>query len=283
MAGLVGSSNNPISGVTIATILFASLLLFAILGSDAGTEGAASALLIGSVVCCAAAIGGDNMQDLKAGHILGATPWKQQVMQILGVGSAAFVLAPILMLLHRAFGFVGASGPEHTEPLAAPQAGLMASVADGVFKQNLPWAMIGFGALIGVVVIIVDRVLEARQSSWRTPVLAVAVGIYLPFELSVPLLLGGVLGHMADRVSGGQEASARRGLLVASGLITGEALAGIGLAFLIWWTDKLDVLHLLDSPVGAWPGIVLLAFIAVALYMAASRQIPSESLPGEVD
>ncbi len=272
MAGLVGSSNNPISGVTIATILFASLLLLAILGSEAGVDGAASALLIGAVVCCAAAIGGDNMQDLKAGHILGATPWKQQVMQVVGVAAAAAVLAPVLMLLHEAFGFVGAAGPEHTEPLAAPQAGLMASVAEGVFAHSLPWPMIAIGAGIAVAVITVDQVLEARGSSFRTPVLAVAVGIYLPFELSVPLLLGGVLGSLADRATGRDEQAGHRGLLVASGLITGEALAGIALAFAIWWTGRKDVLHLIEDPLGGWPGVVLLAVIAALLYRAASRR-----------
>ena len=142
MAGLVGSSNNPISGVTIATVLFASLLLFALMGSDAGTEGAGAALLIGAVVCCAAAIAGDNMQDLKTGYIVGATPWKQQVMQAVGVVAASLVLAPVLQLLMKAYGFVGASTPDQTEPLAAPQAGLMQAVAEGVFAQTLPWAFI---------------------------------------------------------------------------------------------------------------------------------------------
>ncbi|MDP6944841.1 MAG: oligopeptide transporter, OPT family, partial [Myxococcota bacterium] len=271
MAGLVGSSNNPISGVTIATILFASLLLFAILGSEAGVQGAASALLIGSVVCCAAAIGGDNMQDLKAGHILGATPWRQQVMQVLGVVSAAVVLAPVLMLLHEAFGFVGAAGPEHTEPLAAPQAGLMASVAQGVFEQNLPWGMIQIGALIAVVIIAVDEWLKKRGSTWRTPVLAVAVGIYLPFELSVPLLIGGILGHFADRKTNNDSEAGHGGLLVASGYITGEALAGIGLALVIWLTGRRDVLHVVSEPLGSWPGILLLAGFAYGLYRVATR------------
>jgi putative OPT family oligopeptide transporter len=277
MAGLVGSSNNPISGVTIATILFASLLLLGLMGTDAGTEGAAYAIFIGAVVCCAAAIAGDNMQDLKAGHILGATPWKQQVMQVVGVASAAVVLAPILTLLHTAYGFVGAAAPGQTEPLAAPQAGLMASVAEGVFSQNLPWGMIGIGAVIAVIVITIDEVLKARQSEVRAPVLAVAVGIYLPFELAVPILAGGLLAYVADRVTKKNEAAGHSGLLVASGLITGEALVGIGLAIPIAIAGRTDVIALMEKPLGAWPGIVLLLAVAAGLYKAATMVSDEEA------
>jgi len=273
MAGLVGSSNNPISGVTIATILFASLLLYVLMGSDAGVEGAASAILIGAVVCCAAAIAGDNMQDLKAGHILGATPWKQQVMQVIGVVAAALAIAPVLTLLHRAYGFVGASTPGQTEPLAAPQAGLMASVAEGVFAQNLPWAFIYIGMGIAVVVILVDEYLKAKEAAWRTPVLAVAVGIYLPFELAVPILIGGLIAHFADKVTNNDPEAAHKGLLVASGLITGEALVGIGLAIPIAIAGKSDVLNIVEEPLGAWPGVLLLAGIAYLLWKAASTKV----------
>ena len=136
MAGIVGSSNNPISGVTIATILFSSLLLLSLLGKDSDV-GASAAIMIGAVVCCAAAIGGDNLQDLKTGHIVGATPWKQQIMQIVGVLSAAVVLGLVLDILHTAY-TIG------SPTLSAPQATLMKSVADGVFTGNLPWTMVGF-------------------------------------------------------------------------------------------------------------------------------------------
>ncbi|MDP6946790.1 MAG: OPT/YSL family transporter, partial [Myxococcota bacterium] len=221
-------------------------------------------------------------QDLKAGHILGATPWKQQVMQVLGVVSAAVVLAPVLMLLHEAFGFVGAAGPEHTEPLAAPQAGLMASVAQGVFDQNLPWGMIQIGAVIAVLIIAVDEWLKKRGSSWRTPVLAVAVGIYLPFELSVPLLIGGVLGHFADRKTNHDAEAGHGGLLVASGYITGEALTGIGLALVIWLTGRRDVMHVMDEPLGSWPGILLLGGFAYGLYRVATRMGSGAEQPEEV-
>jgi putative OPT family oligopeptide transporter len=276
MAGLVGSSNNPISGVTIATILFASLMLYWLLGSDAGVEGAASAILIGAVVCCAAAIAGDNMQDLKAGHLVGATPWKQQVMQLLGVVAAALVLAPVLTLLHKAYGFVGASTEDQLEPLAAPQAGLMASVAEGVFSQNLPWNFIYIGMGIAVVVILLDEFLRVKETEWRTPVLAVAVGIYLPFELSVPIFLGGLIGHFADRATNKNKAAGHNGLLVASGLITGEALVGIGLAIPIAISGRADILRVIDDPLGAWPGILLLALVGYFLWKAASTK-PAEA------
>ncbi len=139
MAGIVGSSNNPVSGITIATILFASLLLLWLTGPTA--DAAAAAILIGAVVCCAAAIAGDNMQDLKAGYLLGATPWKQQLMQGVGVVSAALVIAPILNLLLTAYG-MGPATADHPDSLAAPQATLMASVAKGVLGGQLPWGFI---------------------------------------------------------------------------------------------------------------------------------------------
>src|SRR5690606_604488 len=153
---------------------------------------------VGSVVCCAAAIGGDNMQDLKAGHLLGATPYRQQFMQFLGVLAAALVLAPVLDLLLEAYG-MGVATEERPRPLKAPQATLMAAVARGVFTGDLPWPIIAVGAALAVEIIVVDRTLEARQSPVRVPVLTVAVGVYLPFELSVPILLGGLVAEVARR------------------------------------------------------------------------------------
>jgi len=270
MAGLVGSSSNPISGITIATILFASLLLYAVMGSDAGMKGAASAIFIGAVVCCAAAIAGDNMQDLKAGHLLGSTPWKQQVMQIVGVLAAALVLAPVLMLLHEAYGFVGASTPEQTDPLTAPQAGLMSSVATGVFANNLPWNFIYAGAGIGAAVIAIDEWLRKSGASIRAPVLAVAVGIYLPLELATPILIGGLIAYFADKATKNHKGAGHKGLLVASGLITGEALVGIGLAIPIAISQDQSVLNLITEPWGSWPGILLLAGICLGLYRIAT-------------
>jgi|TARA_B110001454_G_scaffold17447_1_gene15705 putative OPT family oligopeptide transporter len=229
MAGVVGSSNNPISGVTIATILFTSLLLLAILGTGSGV-GAASAIMVGAVVCCAAAIGGDNLQDLKAGHILGATPWKQQVMQIVGTLSAAVVLGLVLDILHTAY-TIG------SPTLSAPQATLMKSVADGVFTGNLPWNFVYMGGVIAIILILIDLRQEKIGSDFRVPVLAVAVGIYLPITLTVPIFMGGMINHLGKK-AGGSKSSEKRGLLMASGLITGEALMGILVAVPIFLTGQ---------------------------------------------
>ncbi len=267
MAGLVGSSNNPISGVTIATILLCSLLMLWLVGSGDASAPAA-VIMIGAVVCCAAAIGGDNMQDLKAGRIVGSTPYKQQFMQVIGVVSATFFLAPVLNLMLEAYG-IGPATPERPDSLLAPQATLMASVAKGVLGGELPWNMIGIGAGLGVVIIVCDELLKARKANFRMPVLAVAVGIYLPVELAVPIFVGGLLSFLAKRARGG--ASARAGSLLAAGLITGEALVGIGIAVPIVLSGDKDVLNLGISA-GTWLGILAVAVVAVLLYRAGARK-----------
>ena len=274
MAGLVGSSNNPISGVTIATVLVSSLLLFLLMGAGA-ENGPAAAIIIGSVVCCAAAIAGDNMQDLKAGYLVGATPWKQQVMQLVGTVSAALVMAPILMLLLKAYGFAGHESATK-DALSAPQANLMASVARGVFEGGLPWNYVLIGMGLAVVVIALDEHLLRIGSSFRTPVLAVAIGIYLPFELEVPIFVGGIIHFVVTLLHKKRntpkdttETSMRHGLLFASGLITGEALIGILMAIPIVLSGKQDVLAVMDKPLGAWPGLILLAGVAYWLYRTA--------------
>ena len=231
MAGVVGSSNNPISGVTIATILFTSLLLLVLLGTDSEV-GPAGAIMVGAIVCCAAAIGGDNLQDLKTGHIIGATPWKQQIMQVIGTVSAALVLGLVLDILHTAY-TIGSSA------LSAPQATLMKSVAEGVFTGNLPWDFVSIGAVIAVIIIMLDIRQEKRGSDFRIPVLAVAVGIYLPIELTVPIFIGGMINHVGKK-TGSSAAAEKKGLLLASGLITGEALMGILVAIPIFITGNKD-------------------------------------------
>lgn len=297
MAGLVGSSNNPISGVTIATILTTSLILLWILGTqidftvgEHATTAAATAILVGAVVCCAAAIGGDNMQDLKAGHIVGATPLKQQIMQMVGVLAAAVVIAPVLSLLFHAYGMAGVfprPGMPEAAMLDAPQATLMASVAQGVFAQNLPWGMIVVGALIASAIIVLDKILEARGSEFRTPVLAVAVGIYLPIELSVPIFVGGLVAYFASRTirsrdwsltdltpDGAVELGGRNGLLFSSGLIAGEALIGILLAVPFAYYESSDVLRLVSSgfaPIARIVGLLAFAGFVIWLYRVASR------------
>ncbi len=273
MAGLVGSSNNPISGVTIATILFASLILVVLMGPEASL-GPPAAIMIGGVVACAAAISGDNMQDLKAGYIVGATPWKQQVMQGVGVISSVLVMAPILTLLLQAYG-IGVPTAEHPDPLAAPQATLMASVAQGVFRGGLPWGMVIIGGVIGAIVIVTDEVLKARGSSFRTPVLAVAVGIYLPLELSSAIFVGGVIAHFAQKAHAKRGAdgakSLRHGMLFAAGLITGEALVGIFMAIPIVKSGNPDVFALSESmQFGGGVGLIIIAVVSVWLYRVAS-------------
>ena len=247
MAGIVGSSNNPISGVTIATILFSSFLLL-LLGKDS-IAGASAAIMIGAVVCCAAAIGGDNLQDLKTGHILGATPWKQQVMQIIGTLSSALVLGLVLDILHTAY-TIG------SPTLSAPQATLMKSVAEGVFSGDLPWLMVGLGCIIGLIIISIDLRQKKNRSNFRVPILAVAVGIYLPIELTIPIFIGGMISHLS-KTSNANETSKRRGLLIASGLITGEALIGIGVALPIFITSNKNW----------WPKITGFEFLGPVIFI----------------
>ncbi|RME15895.1 MAG: oligopeptide transporter, OPT family [Bdellovibrio sp.] len=275
MAGLVGSSNNPISGVTIATILTVSLLLLVLLGRGS-VQGAAGAILIGAVVCCAAAIAGDNMQDLKSGHVLGATPWRQQVMQIIGVVAAALVVAPVLNLLNTAYGF-GAKTVEHPHALSAPQASLMQSVAEGVFGGSLPWTMIFIGAVFGVLVILWDLYLEKKGSHFRAPVLAVAVGLYLPFELDATIFIGGLLAWLLNKAKAQKEGEGGPGLLFASGLITGEALVGILIAIPVALSGRSDVLSLVDKPLGAWPGILALLLILGWMWKVVTKETPERS------
>jgi putative OPT family oligopeptide transporter len=277
MAGLVGSSNNPVSGITICTILFASLVLLVLMGKDAAL-GPVAAIMIGAVVCCAACIGGDNLQDLKCGYIVGATPWKQQVMLAIGAASSALVMAPVLDLLLKAYG-IGVPTAEHPSPLIAPQATLMASVARGMFGGHLPWNMIAIGAAIGAAVIAWDLWLKKRGSEFRAPVLAVAVGIYLPLELAVPIFAGGLLAWLVEQKLGvhGESADAERakrnGMLFAAGLITGEALMGIFIAVPIVTSGRGDVLALpAGLQFGGWLGLLVVGWLALTLYRVGTRR-----------
>ncbi len=271
MAGLVGSSNNPVSGITIGTILFASLVLTVLMGRDASL-GPVAAIMIGAVVCCAAAIAGDNLQDLKCGYMVGATPWRQQVMLAIGAISCALVMAPVLNLLAKAYG-IGVPTPEHPTPLLAPQATLMASVARGLFGGELPWDLIWIGAAIGAVIIAIDEVLKKKQASFRVPVLAAAVGIYLPLDLTVPIFLGGLLAYIVERAikartgSNDIERIHRKGVLFSAGLITGEALMGILIAAPIVLSERADVLALpANLQFGEGFGLVIFAVVGFVLY-----------------
>ena len=261
MAGVVGSSNNPISGVTIATILFSSLLIISFFDIDS-SKGAAAAILIGAVVCCAAAIGGDNLQDLKTGNIVGATPWKQQLMQLVGVVSAALTLGIVLTLLHEAYG-IGSSD------LPAPQAVLMTNVANGVFQGNLEWGMIYAGAVLGIVIIMIDQYQAFRKADFRVPILAVAIGIYLPIELTLPIFIGGMLNHFASKTA--SEEGKNNGLLIASGLITGEALMAIFIAVPLFFDKNYWPNLSLPSPMNDLVGIAIITIILHRLLLVAKK------------
>ncbi len=282
LAGLVGSSNNPVSGITIATILFASVVLMLLLGRDSPI-GAVAAIMIGAVVCCAAAVGGDNLQDLKAGYIVGATPWKQQLMLGIGAFSCALVMAPVLNLLAQAYG-IGAPTPEQPNSLSAPQATLMASVARGMFGGELPWGIIAIGAGVGAAIIAIDEVLKARGAKFRVPVLAAAIGIYLPLELMVPIFLGGLLSYLVERRHGmvgtedelARDRLHRPGTLFAAGLITGEALMGILIAIPIVASGRADVIALPEQfQFGEIVGLVVLAVVGWLLYRTGAKAKPA--------
>ena len=213
MVGLVGSSNNPVSGMTIATLVVATLVL-----KETGSVGAAgmvAAIAIGSVVCIVAAIAGDTAQDLKTGHVLGATPWKQQVGELVGVTASALAIGGVLVMLHRAWGF-------GSDAISAPQATLMKVIVEGIMDGGLPWGFIGIGAAIAVVLAIL-----------RVPVMPVAIGIYLPVGLSVTMFAGGLLRWAVSRRQGEGAASVEGvGTLFSAGLVAGEGLCGIILAIL---------------------------------------------------
>ena len=212
MVGLVGSSNNPISGMTIATLVVATLAL-----RETGTAGAAgmvAAIAIGSVVCIVAAIAGDTAQDLKTGRILGATPWKQQVGEIIGVVASALVIGGVLILLHRAWGF-------GSDAISAPQATMMKSIVEGIMGNGLPWGLIAGGAVLAVVLTL-----------FQVPVMPVAIGMYLPVGLGVTMFFGGLLRWVVDRCRGASATGEDPGTLLSAGLIAGEGLCGILLAVL---------------------------------------------------
>jgi putative OPT family oligopeptide transporter len=275
MAGLVGSSNNPVSGITICTILFASLVLMWMVGGNSSI-GAVAVVFIGAVVCNAAAVAGDNLQDLKAGQLVGATPWRQQVMLCIGVVASAAVMAPVMNVLLFAYG-IGEPAHPGVKALPAPQANLVRSVAEGMFGGTLPIGMIAIGAAIGALIVILDLYLKRRGSRWSAPVLAVAVGIYLPLDVSTPILAGGIVAELVDRwhhkyrAGGDHELLKQNGMLFAAGLITGEALVGIFIAMCIWISKNPNVLAgSAELPGGKWWAAVLLLGVCYWIFRAGT-------------
>ena len=256
MAGLIGTSASPISGIGILGIIVSSLVVlgigssFGVFATPEGTQFAtALAIFITAVIVSIAAISNDNLQDLKTGYIVGATPWKQQVALILGSVIGAFAIAPVLNLLYQAYGFTGAlprAGMDPSQALAAPQATLMTTIAQGIFSASLDWNYILFGIVVGIAAIIVDMLLKSHTKSLALPPLAIGMGIYLPPTLEIPLVIGSVMGWFIHRYlhqraalrSPGHEeedveACNHRGVLFASGLIVGESLVGVIIALII--------------------------------------------------
>ena len=229
IVGLVGNSNSPVSGMTITAVLFTGGLLYVF--GFSGKEGMIATLGVAAIVCCAACTSGDVCNDLKTGQIVGASPFRQQIMQIIGVGVASLVMAPIMQLLHE-----NTPGGIGGRELSAPQAGLFASLAKGFFGDGeLPWNMVCVGALLGIVILIIDSIIERKGISFRLHLMPVAVGIYLPFGLSTPILLGGLMAYLIEKqnkININSDDSMQNGILVSSGLIAGESLMGIVLAFI---------------------------------------------------
>ena len=272
MAGLVGSSNNPISGVTIATVIVSALILLQLMGNQglAATLGPIAVIFLAGLICSAAAIAGDNMQDLKCGHVVGATPWRQQVFQVVGVVAAALVIPFVLNILDQGYG-IGRISPLNPDAkmLAAPQAGLMQALASGIFGAGIKWNFIYMGFALAVFLIILDKIQEKRGSEFRFPVLAVAVGVYLPLGLSVPIFMGGLIAHILKKKSAqmpDQEKQSKEagGLLLASGLITGEALMGVLVAVAaVSFQGMVPYINTFSA--SGWCGFAV--FVAVTYYM----------------
>ncbi len=291
MAGLVGSSASPISGIgIIATILMGLSLLAlhalvpAFESSVAGQMGIGLVLFMVSSVLAMAAISNDNLQDLKTGYLVGATPWRQQVVLIIGCVVGAVVIPPVLELLYNAYGFAGAlprEGMDASQALAAPQATLMTQIANGIFKSNLDWNMLGLGVAVGVAAIVADVLLRKRGTG-ALPPLAVGLGIYLPPTIGMTLVLGALLGWLIQRAirrygeRNGKDwvaAAQERGLLLASGLIVGESLMGLALAAVIGFSGSDAPLALVGHGFAPamWLGLVAFAALFAFFYKRVLR------------
>ena len=242
MAGLIGSSNSPLSGIGILVVIGAALLLVLgvkpYVGPEASKALMAFALFTTAVVFNVAAIANNNLQDLKTGQLVDATPWKQQVALIIGVLAGAAVIPPVLNLVNQAYGFLGTPGVEllHKTPLPAPQAGLISSLAQGVIAADIDWSLIRMGALIGVGIILLDAILARTTKHMRVPPLAVGLGIYLPTASTLMIVVGAIVGWFFDRAADRTpkpESTKQLGVLLASGLIVGESTIGVVLSAIV--------------------------------------------------
>ena len=295
MAGLIGTSASPISGIGILGIIISSLVVYGIatandlFATQAGVQFAtAMALFMTSVVVCIAAISNYNLQDLKTGQLVGATPWRQQVALLIGSVVGAVAIAPVLNLLYQAYGFTGAmprAEMDAAQALSAPQATLMTTIAQGIFSSSLDWTYSLIGVGVGIVAIIVNLILKSTTATLSLPPLAIGMGIYLPPTLEMPLVMGSVISYFVGRYLVQQarqrsgeladldvEQSNRRGVLFASGLIGGESLIGVIIAVIIVLSVTSGGSEAPLSLVGPefestaeWLGLA--AFVAVAIYM----------------
>ncbi len=290
MAGLIGSSNSPLSGLGILAVIGYGLIALIGLKSDVvsqhGTALVAYALVVTAVVFANAAIANNNLQDLKTGQLVDATPWKQQVALVIGVVAGAAIIPPILDVLNQAYGFVGSPGPARSQPLAAPQAGLISALAQGVIQNNTDWSLIRTGAGIGVVIIILDIVLRRLKPGAHLSPLAVGLGIYLPTQSTLMVVVGAVAGWLYDRAADRRsrpEARKQLGVLLASGMIVGEGLIGVLVAAVVAFSGKDFPLalvgeHFADGP-AVWLGGLVFAVVVYALYRRVARSLPEGAGP----
>ncbi len=276
MAGLIGSSNSPLSGIGILVVIGAALLLVLgvkpYLSPDANKSLMAFALFTTAVIFNVAAIANNNLQDLKTGQLVDATPWKQQVALVIGVIAGAIVIPPVLDLVNHAYGFVGAPGAEsRPSPLPAPQAGLISSLAQGVIAADIDWSLIRIGGLIGVCIILVDEILARTTRHMRIPPLAVGLGIYLPTQSTLMIVVGAVVGWLFDRRADSSrrpEATKQLGVLLASGLIVGESVIGVVISAIVVFSGVAAPLALV-GPAYETAGKVVggLAFVAIVVVL----------------
>jgi putative OPT family oligopeptide transporter len=264
MAGLIGASNSPVSGVGILSVLGIALILamlFPKVDPEATKALVAFALLVTAFIFGVATIANNNLQDLKTGQLVDATPWRQQVALVLGVVFGAVVIPPVLDLLNSTLGFQGAPGADENS-LAAPQAALISTIAQGILGGDLRWDLIGLGAGIGVAVVIIDELLK-RSKRGHLPPLAVGMGIYLPMALTLLIPVGALLGRIYDnwaKRTSNPEFAERMGVMLATGLIVGESLFGVTFAMIVGATQQ-------DTPlalIAGYPGVEMVSIIVFA-------------------
>jgi putative OPT family oligopeptide transporter len=286
MAGLIGSSNSPLSGIGILVVIGAALLLVFSIRSSVSVSGEKSlvayALFVTAVVFAVATIANNNLQDLKTGQLVDATPWKQQVALVIGVIAGALIIPPILDLLNHAYGFAGAPGPHHDHPLPAPQAGLISALAQGVIQNNIDWSLIRIGAWIGVGVIAIDETLRRVTPSAHLAPLAVGLGIYLPTQSTLMVVVGAVVGWYFDRRADrgpDPQGTKQLGVLLASGMIVGEGLVGVLIAAFVAFSGKDFPMALVGDQfadnAAVWIGGGAFALTAFLLYRWLERMRPA--------